>query len=225
MTADPLTDARDLVAERLPEATWALLTGSVLGPHRTAGSDLDIVVLRDDDPGYRESLHFRGWPVELFVHTPSRLTATLARELADRKPTMHRMLASGVPLLGDPGDLPARVARVLAQGPPPLTDAERDRFRYVVTDLLDDHTHATDPGERLVIASALWTESARAALAFAGRWISGGKWLLRELRDLDAALATRWLAARDDPAPFARQVLAPAGGPLFDGYLARAQNS
>jgi hypothetical protein len=43
---DPLTTAGDLVADRFPRATWATLTGSVLGPHRTAGSDLDIVVLR-----------------------------------------------------------------------------------------------------------------------------------------------------------------------------------
>ena len=154
------------------------------------------------------------------MHTPDRLAGFLARELAERQPSTHRMLAHGVPLLGDPGDLPAQCARVLAQGPPPLTDAERDRFRYAVTDLLDDYTHAVDPGERTVIASALWFEAARAALAFAGRWISGGKWLLRNVREFDPAFATRWLAARDDPAQLAKQVLACVGGPLFDGYRA-----
>jgi hypothetical protein len=127
------------------------------------------------------------------------------------------MLAQGVPLVGDPGDLPARCAQVLADGPPPLTGVERDRIRYGLTDLLDDHQQATDPGERAVIANALWTETARASLAFAGRWISKGKWLLRELRDLDPDFASRWLAARDDPAMLAREVLAAAGGPLFDG--------
>jgi hypothetical protein len=130
------------------------------------------------------------------------------------------MLAHGVPLLGDPGDLPARCARVLAQGPPPLTGTERDRFRYALTDLLDDYIHAVDPGERSVIGSVLWIETARAALAFGGCWISRGKWLIRDLREFDAALASRWLAARDDPAQVARQVLARAGGPLFDGYRA-----
>ncbi|MCM4077533.1 nucleotidyltransferase domain-containing protein [Paractinoplanes hotanensis] len=217
---DPLTDARDLVLSRFPEATWAVLTGSVLGPARTPGSDLDIVVLRADDPGFRESLHFRGWPVELFVHTPGKLAEFMARELAARKPSTHRMLATGVPLLGDPGELPARCARILAEGPPALTPVERDRLRYGLTDLLDDHRHATDPGERTVIAAALWTETARAALAFAGRWLSSGKWLLRELRELDPDFAARWLAARDDPSRVAGEVLGRAGGPLFDGYRA-----
>jgi hypothetical protein len=217
---DPLTDAGALVSDRFPDATWALLTGSVLGPHRTAGSDLDIVVLRDDGPGYRESLRFRGWPVELFVHTPQRLAGFLAGELAERKPSTHRMLARGVTLLGDPGDLPAQCARVLAQGPPPLTPAERDWLRYSLTDLLDDYQHATDPGERVVIATTLWIDTARTALATSGRWLSGGKWLLRELRELDPSFATGWLAARDDPAPLAERVLARAGGPLFEGYRA-----
>jgi hypothetical protein len=219
---DPVTDARDLVVARFPCATWAVLTGSVLGPQRTAGSDLDIVVLRDAEPGFRECLRFRGWPVELFVHTPARLEAYLAKELAARKPSTHRMLARGVPLLGDPAEVMARCARVLDDGPPPLGRDERDRLRYGMTDLLDDHRHAADTGERAVIAAALWTESARVALAFAGRWVSGGKWLLRELRELDPAFADRWLAARDEPAPFAEEVLERGGGPLFDGYRAES---
>ena len=77
-----------------------------------------------------------------------------------------------------------------------------------------------DAGERQVIAAALWTESARVALAAGGRWVSGGKWLLRELREFDPGLAARWLAARDEPAGFAAEVLAGAGGPLFEGYRA-----
>ena len=217
---DPLRDARDLVAERFPDATWALLTGSVLTARRTAGSDLDIVVMRADGPGFRESLRFRGWPVELFVHTPDRLATFLERDLAARKPTTHRMLATGVPLTGDPGDLPARCAEVLASGPPPPARAERDRLRYGLTDLLDDHRHATDPAERTVLAATLWLETARAALAFGGGWLSSGKWLWRELEELDPELARRWLVARDDPSAVAAEVLDRAGGPLFDGYRA-----
>lgn len=219
---DALTDARALVAERFPDATWAMLTGSVLGPYRTPGSDLDILVMRRAATAYRESLYFRDWPVELFVHTPDGLAGVLARERAARKPSTHRMIAHGTTLCGDPGDLPARCARVLADGPPPLTTAERDGLRYHLTDLLDDHRHALDQGERVVIAAALWTASAELALAAAGRWVSRGKWLLRDLRACDPALAARWLAARDAPAAIAEEILSGAGGPLFAGYRVEA---
>ncbi|SNY45790.1 nucleotidyltransferase [Paractinoplanes atraurantiacus] len=216
---EPVDVARELVLNRFPDASWALLTGSVLTAARTAGSDLDIVVmLPPGGTAHRESLRHQGWPVELFVQTPERLTEFLARELAARKPSTHRMLARGAVLFGDPGDLPARCAQVLADGPGPLPAQERDRMRYALTDLLDDLEHGTDPGERLVIAAAVWTEAARASLAFAGRWLSTGKWLLRELRELDPALAERWLAARDEPAAFAAEVLDRAGGPLFEGF-------
>ncbi len=110
---DPLSTARDLVTERCPDAAWALFTGSVVTSCRTAGSDLDIVVVHEAGPGYRESLYFHGRPVELFVHTPQRLAEFPARELADRKPSTHRMLAGGIPLVGDPGELPARCAQAV----------------------------------------------------------------------------------------------------------------
>lgn len=174
-------------------------------------------------PAYRESLHFRGWPVELFVHTPQRLAGFLDRERAARKPSTHRMLAHGVPVLGDPGDLPGRCAAVLAAGPPALSGAERERLRYGLTDLLDDLRHATDAGERTVIAATVWTETARVALLTAGCWVSQGKWLLRDLREWDPGFAARWLAAREDAgvlAGLAGEVLDRAGGPLFDGYRA-----
>ncbi|BCJ41296.1 nucleotidyltransferase [Actinoplanes ianthinogenes] len=217
---DPVDVARELVRDRFPDAEWAMLTGSVLGPHRTAGSDLDIVVLDETDPGHRESLTLSGWPVEFFVHTRERLAGFMASERSQRKPSTHRMLAHGVVLVGDPGDLPAHCAEVLAAGPGPLTTAERDWLRYALTDGLDDLRHATDPGERTVIAASLWTGAAEARLTLAGRWLGSGKWLLRELRDHDPAFADRWLASRDDPAPLVTEILRSAGGPLFDGYRA-----
>ncbi|WP_221323095.1 nucleotidyltransferase domain-containing protein [Actinoplanes sp. L3-i22] len=217
---DPVDVARRLVQDRFPAADWAMLTGSVVGPHRTAGSDLDIVVLDETDPGHRESLHHEGWPVEFFVHTRAKLTGFLESERARRKPSTHRMLADGVVLLGDPGDLPQWCARILADGPGPLSREEHDWLRYGLTDGLDDLHHAIDPGERTVIAASLWTGTAEAMLSFAGRWVSGGKWLLRDLREHDRDFADRWLAAREDPAELATEVLEAAGGPLFDGYRA-----
>jgi hypothetical protein len=94
MDKDPVADARALVEERFPQARWAVLAGSVITAHRTAGSDLDIVVLLPtDDPQapHRDSRYFRGRPVELFVHDErtaafgeEKAIETVAREVLDR---------------------------------------------------------------------------------------------------------------------------------------------
>jgi hypothetical protein len=235
MDRDPLDDARALVRERYPQAVWAVLAGSVLTAHRTAGSDLDIVVilpLGDPLAPRRESLVFRSWPVELFVHDEETLDWWLAKERPQRKPTLHRMVC-GTPVVGDAADRRAACQAVLDAGPEPMAPAQLEAARYGLTDLLDDLVHATDPGERHVIAATLWVNAAHGALVAANRWDGTGKWLLRELRglevnrgtDFEADLADRWLAAQHDPAAievFAREVLDRLGGPLFEGYLAVA---
>jgi hypothetical protein len=224
MTKNPVTDARALVAELFPHALWALLTGSVITAARTAGSDLDIVVLLPEgDPRapHRDSRRFRGWPVELFVHDEPTLAHYLAKELGARKPSLHRMLGTGVTLVGDPGHWQETCAKVLAGGPPPLTPAEHERARYELTDVLDDLLHANDPGERVVIADCAWRAAGDHTLSFAGRWSGSGKWLLRELREHDPVNAARWLAAHGDPeaiAAYVRDLLDRNGGPLFEGY-------
>jgi hypothetical protein len=226
MDQDPVDDASALVAQMFPRAGWAVLAGSVLTAQRTPGSDLDIVVvLPTDDPQapQRISRHFRGWPVELFIHDDRTLNHYLAKEVPQRKPTLHRLVANGVALIGDPASWQVRCAGVLADGPPPLSAQERELGRYGLTDLLDDLVHAIDPGERSVIAVTAWTTAAEQMLAFADRWTGAGKWLLRELRDLDAELADRWLAAYPDLSSIeqvVREVLDRIGGPLFDGFHA-----
>ncbi|MBR7839090.1 nucleotidyltransferase domain-containing protein [Actinospica durhamensis] len=229
MDQDPVIDARALVEELFPQARWAVLAGSVITAHRTAGSDLEIVVLLptgDPQAPHRDSRHFRGWPVESFVHDEQTLAHYLAKELRLRKPSLHRMVARSVVLVGDPSRWRAECDGALADGPAPLTAAEHDYARYGLTDLLDDLAHAVDPGEKTVIAATAWTAAAQQALAFDGRWAGNGKWLLRELRELDRGLADRWLAAFGDPEAIdavAREVLDRAGGPLFDGFRAAGE--
>jgi hypothetical protein len=220
MTEDPIADGKAFVEEFFPQARWALVTGSVVGARRTPGSDLDmVIVLPEGDPQapHRNSLRFRDWPVETFVHDEESLEFYLTKELAERKPSLFRMVALGVPVKGEPQERQAECARVLAEGPKPLTPAERDNVRYGLTDLLDDYVHAT-PDEMHVLKAVLWLQAGDAALSLADHWTGKGKWCLRELLDLDENLAQRWLAARHDPSGFAREVLAGAGGPLFEGY-------
>lgn len=216
----PVEDARALVSERFPDAVWAILAGSVLTADRTAGSDLDIVVFTADG-NYRETVRYRGWPVELFVQNEASLDRFFASEDEARKPSLRRMIATGVVVAGDPGPLPSACASILAAGPRPLTLGEIDWLRYAVTDLIDDLTHVVDPGERITLTGTGWVAAGDAALRLGGSWVGRGKWLLREMRAMDPDLADAWLAAAGHPArvvDFARRVLEPVGGILYDGY-------
>jgi ADP-ribose pyrophosphatase YjhB (NUDIX family) len=226
---DPRADAAALVADRYPEARWSLLAGSVLDPgSRTAGSDLDIVVcVPDDAVGHRDSVRWRGWPVELFVNTEAGHRWFIAQETTRRKPTLARMIAMGVPLVGetDVATLKAECQALVDGGPGPASDTALEDARYGVTDLLDDLAYARDGGEAAVVRSVLWERVGHLALAAAGRWDGGGKWLLRELRAWDPGYAARWVAARHDDQTMvavARATLDAAGGPLFEGYLRQA---
>jgi hypothetical protein len=220
---DPLQTTRQLAADLFPKAVWVILSGSVLTSARTPGSDLDIVVLLPDGSTgapRRESLRYDGWPVELFVHDQASLAHYLAMELPGRRPVLHRMVALGTVVTGDAADIQAAARRTLQAGPAPLDQAERDTIRYALTDLLDDLAHAPDD-EQAVVATYAWLRTAEATLNFRNHWIGNGKWLFRELRDLDSAYADRWLAARGSTSAIralAEEVLTLAGGPLFAGY-------
>jgi hypothetical protein len=222
---DPLADARALVAGQFPGALAAFLGGGVLSARRTATSDLDIVVVIAGPPApFRESARWRGWPVELFVHDQASFGRFLAGDAARRRPTLARMVAEGVPLAGRDDTVAAirgQARSFLASGPPDLPAGELERRRYGLTDLLDDLAGSTDAGETSVIGWTVWTEIAELALILAGSWLGGGKWLLRELRAADPALAAELLAAAGDPARLtavADLVLARAGGRLREGY-------
>jgi hypothetical protein len=226
---EPVADARALVAERLPDAVAAYLGSGVLSGRRTTTSDLDIVVVVDRPPApFRESLRWREWPVELFVHDHVSLPEYFGRDARRRRPTLARMVADGVPLTDRDGvaaQYQDQARAVLAAGPPVLTVAELELCRYGLTDLLDDLAGSCDEGEIAVISWTLWRLTAELALLLAGSWLGTGKWLLRELRAAEPALAAELLAAVDSPERLiaaADQVLGQAGGRLWAGYRASA---
>ncbi|WP_284292254.1 hypothetical protein [Luteimicrobium album] len=223
---EPTVDAGAFVADRYPEARWALLTGSVVDASaRTAGSDLDVVVcLTDGGMGHRDSLRWHGWPVEVFANPESGHRWFLEKEGARRKPILCRMIATGVQVAGEPGAslaLQSECRALLDAGPGAPSDTMLEDLRYAVTDLLDDLTYTRDAGEAIAARHVLWERVGHFALAAAGRWDGGGKWLLRELRAWDPGWAARWLAAVEHDetmTTLAHETLRAAGGPLFEGY-------
>ncbi len=239
-------DARALVELWFPDARAAWLGGSVVLGSATPGSDLDVTVLLGGPPApYRDSRRFRGWPVELFVHTDTSLGHYLRQDVRAGRPTMPRLVGRSVLLRdtdGSGAQWQTTARALLAEGPSRLSGDDLATLRYAVTDLLDDVTHAHDGHERLISATLLADESARLLLHGSGHWWGRGKWVARELADLDRTedaaggggtgdhRNTGW-AARHEQAlvtaaagdvslllAFADEVLARHGGPLFEGH-------
>lgn len=227
-------DAKALVVQWFPEARAAWLGGSVVLGQATPGSDLDVTVLLPGPPApYRHSRRFRGWPVELFVHTETSLGRYVRREVAAGRPVLARLVGSSEILLdtdGSAAQWQATARRLLEAGPPRLTGDDLATLRYAVTDGVDDVTHAHDAHERLVTATVLADDSAHLLLHGAGHWWGRGKWVVRELADLDARDGSDWRSRHERALiavaggdaslllTFADDVLALHGGPLFEGH-------
>jgi hypothetical protein len=82
-----------------------------------------------------------------------------------------------------------------------------------------------DDGEIAVIGWTLGQQTAELALLLAGSWLGTGKWLLRELRAADPAVAAALLASAGNPerlTAVADQVLSRAGGRLWASYRVSA---
>ncbi|MET7813031.1 nucleotidyltransferase domain-containing protein [Streptomyces sp. NPDC005395] len=227
---DAIEAARAVVEDQHPEARTAFLGGSVATGRGTATSDLDVVVLLHGAPApYRESLQYADWPVEMFVHTEATWRAYIERELPTRRSPLLWMCADGL-LLFDTDGLGARLAAharaLVAAGPSPVPADEIDDCRYAITDLLDDLAGSTDPSERLFIATELVRRTGELALAVAGSWGGGGKWLARRLETTAPELNARLhhglrevLDGRAEPlVTVVDEVLARVGGRLWVGY-------
>ncbi len=229
---DPLTAARDLVAGRFPDATQAWLSGSVVLGGATETSDLDITVLLEEVEVRRESLVHDGWPVELFVHVPASVRHFVEKDLARRRPTMARLVATGIPLVsGDGGaEVRAYCERTLETGPARPAPDELAMARYALTDLLDDLRGGGADDVLDAVSVEVWRSTAELVLAAHEWWHGTGKWLVRELAaldrregtsyaaDLHAALRAALAGDRSRLMDLAGQALDLAGGPLWAGF-------
>ncbi|MFE7119151.1 nucleotidyltransferase domain-containing protein [Streptomyces sp. NPDC057654] len=232
----PAAQALGLIADRFPHALGSILGGSAAQGRARPTSDLDVaVLLPSGETSRREVVRHDGRLAELFLHTLEDVPEHFARDRALRRGTVLFLYDQGLPL-ADPYGHVARTREqartVLAAGPPPLTPAEWERGRYVLTCFMDDLTDTapTERYEQLALADATLREAAHLLLAHRGGWTGIGKWLPRRLLNADAirgeALLNghRAVAEHADPAPLAtaaEQVLDAVGGPMREGYTQR----
>jgi Nucleotidyltransferase domain len=229
--ASPIDAATQIVKDRYPSASVAILAGSVTAGRATPTSDLDLVVIAPGDPAvpFRESFYALGWPVEAFVHDEKSLNGFFDLDLRSSECTLATMVATGVVVVdagGSASRLRDHAAALIAAGPPPASDDDLSQLRYFVNDMLDDLRGDPLGDESTLVAPNLASDIAALVLMSHRSWQGGDKWLLRNLRTADRELADQLVLALrahqgGDAAPLialAEQVLAMTGGEAFDGY-------
>jgi hypothetical protein len=224
--------AQQIVATRFPRAVAAFAAGSLVRGDGTAYSDLDlVVVLPQLDSAYRESFLHNALPVEAFVHDPHTLHYFFFE--IDRPsgiPALPQMVLEGVEIPGPTTESQSlkRLARsVIDAGPPPLTHDALTRRRYALTDILDDIRAPRSYAELVATGSQLFETLADLYFRSSGRWSARGKSIPRKLAAADGKIARLYdvafeaLFRESNPQlaiALAEEILASAGGLLFDGH-------
>lgn len=220
------------VVQLYPAAEAIFLAGSVIREEHTASSDLDMVVVTEQDPAapYRQSKMIGGWPVELFVHNRQSLEQFFKSNLQRRQPSLLQMCLEGL-IVWQVNELAIEIKdhaqALLKAGPEPLGEQEIAVQRYHISDLLADLEGSTRIEENLFIIPELVSVSLNLYLALQQSWSGKGKWLWRSLQrvhpevadQLKQALEAAYQDYNHQPLiEWVESILEPVGGTYFDGH-------
>ena len=226
--------AMRLVQERYPGAVAAVIGGSFATGRQTATSDIDLLLLFDHvDAAWRKTIVYEGQTVELFAHDPATFRYFCEQLDAPRGTVpLAMMVMEGENILAagpHHRQLLAQAQALQAAGPPPLDAGNLRQRRYAITTALEDLVDSRDAGEAMAVACGLYGMLADLHLRAAGQWSGCGKHLFRRLQACDAAVAAQLdgaqrllagdlAAGQQAYAQVTGAILAPAGGPLLEGY-------
>ncbi|WP_366248273.1 nucleotidyltransferase domain-containing protein [Terribacillus aidingensis] len=227
---DPKDTAKRFIEIHHPDCTGAMLAGSCARGEATATSDLDIIILyAGENRAYRESLHFDGWPIEVFVYTGEAYKNFFASDAERGIPSMPRMVSEAIVLKEAPvvTKMKSEASIIFAAGPSPWDKQKIDHNRYMITNLIDDFLDKEVGGEAYFLVNAIVNDLAIFTLRTSRHWIGSGKWMFRELKSMDSDLAIQFEQSleafykqHDKQAivQLADDCLEPYGGRLFEGY-------
>lgn len=226
--------AMRLVQERYPGAVAAIIGGSFATGRQTATSDIDLLLLFDHvEAAWRSTMVYEGQTVELFAHDLGTFRYFCEQiDAPGGKVPLAMMVMEGENILAASAlhaGLLALAQASHAAGPPTLDAGNLRQRRYAITNALEDLVDSRDPGEAMAVACGLYGMLADLHLRAAGQWSGGGKHLFRRLQACDAAIAAQLdsaqrllasdlAAGQQAYAQVAGAILAPAGGPLLEGY-------
>lgn len=230
--------ALEIAQVRYPDAKAVLLSGSVLRGHDTPYSDLDIVVLYEKlTHAKRESFYHNEWPVEAFVNDPETIRYFCEEfDLKSFEPIMPTMLIESIIVSGDESfvkSLREYASNLIKNGPKPLTEEEHKRFRYGITDTIDDIRQPKGTAELQASLSVLYGQLANYFFRSRNLWCARSKTIPRKMREADPIFAERFISAFNksfsgdsaEVIQLTEELLSPFGGFLFDGYSLDAPSS
>jgi len=231
MKMDGAEAARAFIATHFPDCMAAVLFGSVARGEQTETSDLDIIVVTDEDISpYRKSYRQYGWFIEVFVGSREYNEEKVKHFQGRHIPSFLTSYAEGIVLKDHQNfaqELQDKARAVLERGPDALTPQEIDTYRYVITDWMDNFVDSKSYEESLFIAYDLAAKAGEFLLAHNRKWTGERKWLYRALQKLDQEVADRlveelkWFyqtGNKEGLIEVVVRVLNLVGGKLYEGY-------
>ena len=233
---DPLPTIQKLIKERYPDAKAIFWAGSIAANQGTSASDLDLVIVFEEvSHAYREAFICDGWPIDAFIHDLDTLRYFCGKlEASDGKPALINMILQGQEILAQNSvSIEAKViaAEALANGPDAWNQAQIDKERFLITDILDDIKSPKNKEEQIISAVHLFEPLLQFYFRAATKWTASGKSLIRLLKAENPELAEEWTTAfeiliqtADSKAveTVVTKILEPYGGYLWDGFRSDA---
>ncbi|MDR1337673.1 MAG: nucleotidyltransferase domain-containing protein [Rickettsiales bacterium] len=233
MRKDYLSVAKELISEKFPNAKCAFVAGSITRGEGSATSDIDFVIIHNADVlprAYRDSMIYQDWPVEMFVQNINSLAYFMEKDVAIGVPILVNMVAEGIIL---PENNPYAIAlkdsaqKIMEQGPDALTQADFEKYRYMITDNLDDILDYKNMAELYGSLGWLYQELGNFYLRANRKWSGRAKSMSRAIKKAFPELLPEYQAAfkqgfAGNVKPvleLADRLLAPFGGRYWAGWL------
>ncbi|MCL2438933.1 MAG: nucleotidyltransferase domain-containing protein [Alphaproteobacteria bacterium] len=236
MRKDYLDIAKELLAERFPNAKCAFVAGSITRGEGTATSDIDLVVVHDVDilpRAYRDSIIYQDWPVEMFVQNTNSLAYFCKKDADSGAPMLVNMIAEGhiIPE-GDQyaTSLQNEARKAIGAGPAALDEEKIKQRRYMITDMLDDIGDYRNMAELYGMLGWLYQELADFYLRANRKWSGKGKSIARAMKKYYPEILPEYEAAFKEGSSgnvkpvleLADKLLAPFGGRYWAGLRSYA---
>ncbi|MDX1924068.1 MAG: GNAT family N-acetyltransferase [Rickettsiaceae bacterium] len=233
---DPLPTIQKLIKERYVDSKAVFWAGSVSQGEGTSASDLDLVIVFEEVAhAYREAFVYDDWPIDAFIHDLDTLGYFCGKlEASDGKPALINMILRGQEIL-EPNEFSSQAKNIaeqaLAKGPDSWTQAQIDKERFLITDILDDIKSPKNKEEQITSAAHLFEPLLQFYFRAQNKWTASGKSLMRLFKTENPDLAEEFTKAFESIVQTGdasgiesavTKILALHGGYLWDGFRSDA---